>query len=275
MSKKSMSLKSKIKNIAKNKNSKPQIILQNYTFERFLERLSNSKYKNKFILKGGILISAIVGVANRSTMDMDATIKNFPVNELVLENTIKEICNINLNDDFIFTFLDLESIREKDSYNGFRIKLKALYDNSISIPIHIDITTGDAITPKEILYLYKKIFDDDNISIWAYNIETILAEKIETVLSRGELNTRPRDFYDIYILSKTQEFNPALFKSALKMTSKHRNSNYIFQDFDEIINIIENSTSLNDRWIKYTKNYNYAKNISYSDIITAIKNLLN
>ena len=193
MSGKAMSLKAKIRNLAKEKDMSAQVILQNYMFERFLERLSKSDYKDNFILKGGILIASIVGIDNRSTMDMDATIKNYSINIDSITKAITEICNIEISDDVKFYLIGIQSIRDDDIYGGYRAHIKAKYDTIIT-PISIDITTGDVITPKEISYLFKMIFDKETIRVWAYNIETVLAEKVETILQRGELNTRPRDF---------------------------------------------------------------------------------
>lgn len=179
MSGKAMSLKVKIRNLAKKKDMSAQVVLQNYMFERFLERLSKSDYKDKFILKGGMLIAALVGIDNRATMDMDATIKNYPINIDSLIKAISEICSIEIDDDVIFSFIGIESIRDDDAYGGYRVSIRAEYDTIIT-PMQIDITTGDAITPKEVLYLFKMIFEEGSIGIWAYNIETVLAEKVET-----------------------------------------------------------------------------------------------
>jgi len=268
-----MSLKAKIRNLARKKDMSAQVILQNYMFERFLERLSKSAYKDKFILKGGMLIAAIVGIGNRATMDMDATIKNYPIDNDSITKAIREICRISVNDDVTFSFKSIDAIRDDDAYGGFRVSIVSEYD-SIITPMHIDITTGDAITPKEVLYLFKMIFNEGNIGVWAYNIETVLAEKVETILSRGELNTRPRDFYDVYILTKTQSFDILTFKKALESTAEHRETSHIFNDISKRIYEIENSETLKKRWSKYTKDYRYAYNIQYSNIIDALRELV-
>ena len=273
MSSNAMSLKAKIKNLAKKKDMSAQVVLQNYMFERFLERISKSEYKNKLILKGGMLIAAIVGIDNRATMDMDATLKGYPLNEESLLKAINDICSVNVGDDVVFSFIKVEPIREDDDYGGYRASIQSVFDTIIT-PMQIDITTGDAITPREILYSFKMIFDDNTIDIWAYNIETVLAEKYETILRRGEFNTRPRDFYDIYILSKTQDFNKDLFSQAVLETSKHRGTTHIFEDIQKRISVIENSRELKNQWGKYKKNYSYAKNISFEDIACVLKELL-
>lgn len=184
----------------------PQVVLQNYMFERFLERLSNSVYKDNFILKGGMLIAALVGVESRSTMDMDVTIRNFALSTDSLIKAVTEICSIYIDDEVEFMINGIEKIRERDEYDGYRIKLRAEYDTIIT-PLAIDVTTGDVITPRELFYSYEMIFEENTIGIWTYNIETVLAEKVETILQRGELNTRLRDYYDIYILTQTQNFD--------------------------------------------------------------------
>jgi len=269
---KAMSLKAKIRNLARKKDMSAQVVLQNYMFERFLERLSKSAYKDKFILKGGMLIAALVGIDNRATMDMDATIKNYPIDNDSITKAIKEICNISIDDDVTFTFNSVDAIRDDDAYGGYRVGIVSEYDTIIT-PMQIDITTGDAITPKEVLYLFKMIFEEGNIGVWAYNIETVLAEKVETILRRGELNTRPRDFYDVYILTKTQSFDLLVFKEALKSTAAHRETSHIFNDISKRIDEIENSETLKNRWNKYTKDYRYAEGIIYGDIIESLRKL--
>lgn len=270
MNAKAMSLKAKIRNRANKMNMSAQVVLQNYMFERFLERLSKSEYKDMFILKGGMLIAAIVGISNRATMDMDTTIRNYPLNEESISKAIDDICSIPLEDDVMFSVTGMEAIRDDDSYGGFRVNLESNYDTIIT-PMHIDITTGDAITPSEIYYDFQMIFNEGTIGIWAYNIETILAKKFETILRRSEFSTRPRDFYDIYILVKTQMFDDDIFKDAVWKTSSNRGSTHIFVDIKKRIITIENSKTLKNQWNKYTRNYNYAKDISYDDVIGKLK----
>ncbi len=274
MSNKAMSLKAKIRNLAKKNEVSAQVILQNYMFECFLKRLSNSDYKDKFILKGGLLIASLVGLHNRSTMDMDVTIRHYSITLDLLTKTIRDICSIKINDDVKFIFVGIEAIREDDAYyGGYRVSIRAEYD-TIFIPMHIDITSGDVITPNEVLHSFKMIFENNIIRIFAYNIETILAEKVETILRRGELNTRPRDFYDVYILTKTQIFEQSVFKIALKMTAEHRETTYIFNNINKRIADLQKSENLRSRWIKYTKEYRYAEKISYEEIMKVIITLL-
>lgn len=274
MRRKAMSLKAKIRNLAKEKDMSAQVILQNYMFERFLERLSKSIYKDNFILKGGMLIAAIVGIDNRSTMDMDATIKNYPISIDSLTKAITEICDIDINDDVHFSLTGIESIRDDDMYGGFRVGIRADYETIVT-PLAVDITTGDVITPREVFYSFKMIFEEGIIGVWAYNIETVLAEKAETILQRGELNTRPRDYYDIYILTNTQKFDKLVFIEALEETAKHRKTTHIFNDIQNRIKSIESSEILKDRWIKYSENYSYAEDISFEDTVDALRKLIN
>ena len=220
-----------------------------------------------------MLIASIVGISNRATMDMDATIKNHPILLDSLSKTIAEICSIETNDDIVFSLTGIEAIRDDDMYGGYRVSLKAVYDTIIT-PLLIDITTGDVITPKEVSYSFKKLFGEGTINLLAYNIETILAEKVETVLQRAELNTRIRDFYDIYILVNTRDFNQLVFEAALDKTLEHRNTGYIFNDLPDRIKAIETSQQLKSQWIKYTENYPYAKDIGYEDAIKALKRLI-
>jgi predicted nucleotidyltransferase component of viral defense system len=272
MSGKSMSLKAKIRNLANKKDMSAQVVLQNYMFERFLERLSKSTYKDKFILKGGILIAALVGIDNRATMDLDATIKNYSINVESLTSIINEICSVDIDDDVSLSFSGIEAIRDDDAYGGYRVSVVSKYD-TITTHIKIDITTGDVITPKELLYVFKMLFEESGFSVWAYNTETVLAEKVETILRRGELNTRPRDFYDVYILTKTQSLDYSVFVKALKSTAIHRETTHIFDNMGSRLEEISHSEALKSRWLKYTKDYRYADGITYEDVLDVIREL--
>lgn len=271
---KSMSLKAKIRNIAKEKNIPAQVILQNYMFERFLNRLSVSEYKEKFVLKGGILVAAIVGLDNRATMDLDATLKNLPLTPEAIETALKEIFAIDLDDDIAFSLKGISPIREDDIYGGYRVALIAMYE-TISTPMTIDISTGDVITPNPVRYNFTGMFDDElKFEVWAYNIETVLAEKVETILRRNIFNTRPRDFYDVYILITTQTFNKVLFYDALNKTIEHRGTKNQIGNFKDTITIIENSPELKNMWNNYRRQFYYAKDIGFDMIINELINLL-
>jgi len=271
---KAMSLKARIRNIAKQKNIPAQVILQNYMFERLLVRLSVSEYKEKFVLKGGMLVAAIVGLDNRATMDMDTTLKNLPLTPEAIRNALEQICSISLDDDVSFEIGNISPIREDDLYGGYRVMVKAKLDTMLT-PLSIDVSTGDVMTPDAIQYNFSEIFDDGkSYELWAYNIETIMAEKVETILRRGVFNTRPRDFYDTYILATTQKFNIQLFLEALKATANHRGTTEQIADVKGILKNIQESLELQKMWSKYRKQFAYAKDIEYEQIMEVLRTLM-
>lgn len=276
MIKNSMSLKAKINNIAKKEKIAPQVVMQIYMLERLLERISISDYKDNFILKGGMLISSIVGMDSRSTMDMDTTIRGLKLDIENLKNILEKIIEIDINDNIKFNIIDIENIREDDDYGGLRIHLQANLDE-MPIDLKIDITTGDKITYGEINYKYNLLLEERSINIWTYNVETIIAEKYETIIKRNIVNTRIRDFYDIYILihlRNKQNISNKILVEAIRETSKYRETYNIINDKNDveyIINLIKNDKSLQQYWEKYQKNYPYAKDIKYEQIIDSIK----
>ena len=271
---KAMSLKAKIRNIAKQKNIPAQVILQNYMFERLLVRLSASEYKEKFVLKGGMLVAAIVGLDNRATMDLDTTLKNLPLTPEAIRKALGSICNIAFDDGIEFEIGTISPIREDDIYGGYRVMLNARFDTLLT-PLSIDVSTGDAITPHAVQYNFSEIFDDEkSYELWAYNIETVMAEKVETILRRGVFNTRPRDFYDAYILSTTQKYDKSVFSDALKATANHRGTTQQIADVPSILQHIEESPELRAMWDKYRKQFAYASDIEYGQIIAVLKTLL-
>lgn len=271
---KAMSLKAKIRNIAKSKNLPAQVILQNYMFERFLNRLSASEYKEKFVLKGGMLVAAIVGIDNRATMDLDTTLKNLPLTPEAIEKALNEIFEIDLNDDVKFKFKGISPIREDDIYGGYRVALDAIYETIVT-PMTIDVSTGDVITPEAVKYNFTGIFDGElTFEVWAYNIETVLAEKIETILRRSMFNTRPRDFYDAYILITTQNFDKATFTEALDKTIEHRGTRDQINDFASTMEVISESADLQRMWNNYQSQFSYAKDISFEEVCNSIMELL-
>ena len=274
MSSKAMSLKAKIRNYAKDNRIAAQVVLQNYMFERFLARLSLSEYRDKFVIKGGMLIAAIVGLDTRSTMDLDTTLKGLPLTEAKVLEAVEYVSKIDLGDEVSFETVSIDSIRKDDPYGGFRVLINARYDTIIT-PLSIDVSTGDVITPGAVLYKFGGLFDDEvNIKLWGYNIETVMAEKVETILSRGVFNTRPRDYYDAYILSTTQVYDRQLFEDALKATAEHRGSAEKIVDRIGIIEVISESSDLQNIWEKYQKKFTYAGEIEYADIIKALRKLL-
>lgn len=273
--KNAMQLKAIIKNIAKEKHISAQLVMQNFMLERLLERISISKYQRNFILKGGFLIAAMVGIDTRATMDMDATIKGLPVNEQTVRKMFEEICKTELADDVTFSFQNIGKIREGDEYTRYRISLSANYP-PMAVPLKLDITTGDKITPKEIEYQFKLLLEDRNISVLAYNLETIMAEKLETVITRGDQNTRPRDYYDIYILTKLQYSNiePDSLKAAFKATADKRGSAVVVKDYRKIMNTVRNSEVMQRQWKNYQKDFEYATNIVFEETCDAVVQLM-
>jgi predicted nucleotidyltransferase component of viral defense system len=274
--KNAMQLKAIIKNISKEKNISAQLIMQNYMLERLLERISLSRYQSHFILKGGFLIAAMVGLDTRATMDMDATLKGIPVTEETVKQMFLDICEISLDDDVTFSFKKIDEIREGDEYTGYRVSLTGDYP-PMAVPLKLDITTGDKITPKEINYEFNLLLEDRKIKVLAYNLETVMAEKLETIISRGDQNTRPRDFYDVFILHKLQGRNIdySLLKSAMLATSEKRNSANIVGDYKTIIDGVLNNDTMNKYWRGYQKDFSYAKDISFKETCEVIKEIMN
>lgn len=269
-----MSLKARIRNIAKQKNIPAQVVLQNFMFERLLVRLSESSFKEKFVLKGGMLVAAIVGLNNRATMDLDTTLRNLPLTPEAIRSALEQICAVPMDDGVIFEIGSISPIREDDIYGGYRVALNAKFDTLLT-PMTIDVSTGDAITPHAIPYQFSEIFDDEkSYELWAYNIETVLAEKVETILRRGVFNTRPRDFYDAYILAATQKFDKAIFAEALAATAAHRGTTEQITDVPDILRNIEVSPELRNMWEKYRKQFAYAGSITYEMIMKTIEDLV-
>lgn len=270
-----MQLKAFVKKKAAEKNISAQLVMQNYMLERLLERISLSKYKHNFILKGGFLISAIVGLDTRATMDLDTTIKGFTLTHESIREIFAEICAVEVADDVKFELTGVSDIREGDDYPGIRVALKANYP-PISVPLTVDVTTGDVITPREIEYTFSLLFDDRTISVLAYNLETVLSEKIETVLSRSIANTRPRDYYDIYILYalRGSELDEKMLFRALERTTEKRGSHKILEVYADIISEIRASEQLRGFWIKYQHDFEYARDISFDDACDTIQHIM-
>lgn len=267
-----MSFKAIINNIAKENKVSAQSVLQTFMLERLLERISVSKYNNNFILKGGMLISAMLGIDSRTTMDIDTTIKGIKLNKENIKNILKEICDIKINDNVTFEIEKIEFIREDDEYGGYRVTFKANYMNNLPVIMKIDITTGDKITYKEIKYSFELMLEDRKIKLWSYNIETIIAEKFEAIIKRGSLGTRIRDFYDIHMLLNTQfkNINIKILKDAIYLTSKHRNSLEDVLNWRGVVEVLKNDLNMQSKWKRYQKNNFYAQKIEYFDLINSL-----
>ena len=265
-----MQLKAIIRNIAKEKRISAQLVLQNYMLERFLERVSLSPYQDNYIIKGGFLIASMVGLDTRATMDMDATIKGMPVNPETVREMLEAILSVPVEDDVSFELKSIGNIRKDDIYGGFRAALTANY-GKMAIPLKLDITIGDSITPKEIEYEYKLMLEERSIRVLAYNLTTILAEKLEAVISRGDQSTRLRDYYDIYVLTKleSQNIDSVQLKLAIQKTSERRGSLEIMQQYRKILRAVRSSETMKQRWLDYQKDFEYAKGIMFEDTCDA------
>lgn len=272
MKRNTMSFKAIINNMAKENNVVAQSVLQTYMLERLLERISISKYKDNFILKGGMLISAMLGIDSRTTIDMDTTIKGFPLTKDNITNIMDEICNIEIDDNVTLKINKVELIREDDDYGGYRITFETKYNNEMPVIIKIDITTGDKITYKEIEYSFTLMLEDRKIQIWSYNVETIIAEKFEAIVKRGVLSTRIRDYYDVYMLINTQNkiIDKKTLKDAITLTAQHRGTSEIIKDWKKIVEKIANDSKMRQQWKRYQKDNFYAEEIEYKELINAI-----
>ena len=268
----SKQLKDLIRNLSKEVGIEAHVLIRKYMMERFLERVSSSKYNGSFILKGGMLVAAFVGVEARATMDIDTTIKGIPVTIVDMERTITEISNIDLGDNVKFRIKKVSEIMDEAEYSGIRFSMDAVLDGAV-IPLKIDISTGDEITPREIAYSYKLMFEDRTIPIMIYPIETVLAEKLETVISRSITNTRMRDFYDIHILLKSQNINADILALALERTAKKRGNFSLLENAESVLKIVKSDEDMKRLWNIYQKKFKYAGEYTWDEVIHSVREL--
>ena len=268
-------IKGRIKSVAKQNNADARTLMRIYMMERFLERLTQSEYRDNFIIKGGILVTAMIGVAHRSTMDIDTSMKNLNLSAEDALRVVNQVKDIDLDDGVSFEVKDVSNIMDEMEYPGIRVTMNANVGRLIT-PLKIDISTGDVITPRAIEFNYDLLLEDRSISLWSYNLETILAEKLQTVLARGILNTRMRDFYDIRMLLDTYEdkVNKAVLKDAFAATCKKRGTDHLQEQAEEIIKIIEADEQLRVLWRAYQKKYSYAAEIDYASVISGVRKLM-
>lgn len=268
-------IKGRIKSVAKQNNADARTLMRIYMMERFLERLAQSEYRDNFIIKGGILVTAMIGVAHRSTMDIDTSMKNLNLSAEDALRVVNQVKDIDLDDGVSFDVKDVSNIMDEMEYPGIRVTMNANVGRLIT-PLKIDISTGDVITPRAIEFNYDLLLEDRSISLWSYNLETILAEKLQTVLARGILNTRMRDFYDIRMLLDTYEdkVNKAVLKDAFAATCKKRGTDHLQEQAEEIIKIIEADEQLQVLWRAYQKKYSYAAEIDYASVISGVRKLM-
>lgn len=268
----SKQLKDLIRNLSKEVGIEAHVLIRKYMMERFLERVSSSKYNGSFILKGGMLVAAFVGVEARATMDIDTTIKGIPVTMVDMERTITEISNIDLEDNVKFRIKKVSEIMDEAEYSGIRFSMDALLDGAV-IPLKIDISTGDVITPREIAYSYKLMFEDRTIPIMTYPIETVLAEKLETVISRSITNTRMRDFYDIHILLKSQNIDADILALALERTAKKRGNFNLLENVESVLKAVKSDEDMKRLWDIYQKKFKYAGEYTWDEVIHSVSEL--
>lgn len=265
-------LKGSIRSMAAKKNLRAQEVLQMFLFERILERLANSAYKDNFILKGGLLISSMIGIGERTTMDMDTTVRGIQMEEDEIVKAVKEIISVDVGDGINFEYKSIEPIREDDAYNNFRIHLRAKY-GKIDSPMKIDVTTGDVITPAAIQYDFPMLFEDKSVPVMAYTLETILAEKYETILRRNVGTTRARDYYDLHTLfcSRKNEIRPNVLKAAVLHTAKKRDSVKDIEEWQEILDDIKEESLMQGLWDNYVAENQYIGELSFEEVLKTVK----
>ena len=267
-------IKGAIRNISKKTGVNPNSLLQMCLFEGILEKLSKSKYSENFILKGGLLISSLIGVDMRSTMDMDTTLRGIPLNEVSITKILNEILAIEIDADIEYKLIKLSPIRQEDVYEDFCASISCIF-GKINATLNIDITTGDVITPREMNYSYSKILEEGTIPIMTYTIETILAEKFETISSRNITTTRARDFYDLYMIYSIykDKIDKDILRKAIERTSKYRGSFEIVLQHKEIVELFRESETPKELWKKYTQNNPYAKDVDFLDTISVYEEI--
>ncbi|HIR91816.1 MAG TPA: nucleotidyl transferase AbiEii/AbiGii toxin family protein [Candidatus Egerieimonas intestinavium] len=265
-------LKDLIRNLSKKKSADAQILMRNYMMERFLERISLSKYRDRFILKGGMLVAAMVGLDARSTMDLDATVKGINVNVNDVADLIAGIVSVPIDDGVTFQVNKVSEIMDEAEYPGIRVSMTTVFDGVVT-PLKIDISTGDAITPREVRYSFKLMLEDRSIDIWAYNLETVLAEKLETIITRATTNTRMRDFYDIYILEQLHgnTLNAQILHDALLATARKRETEGHLAEAKEVFAEVEGSPVMQQLWTAYRKKFSYAADLEWNIVMKAVR----
>ena len=265
-------LKGTIRSMAAKKNLRAQEVLQMFLFERILERMANSRFKDNFILKGGLLISSMIGITERTTMDMDTTVRGIQMEEDEIVSAVKEIVAIDVEDGIVFEYKGIEPIREEDAYNNFRVHLQAKY-GKIDSPMKIDVTTGDAITPAAIQYDFPMLLEEKSIPVMAYTLETVLAEKYETIIRRNIGSTRARDYYDLHTLyrSRKSSVRPEILKAAVLHTAMKRDSVQDMQDWKEILKDIREEPAMYLLWDNYVAENKYIRELEFHIVLDTVE----
>lgn len=265
-------LKGRIKNMSSGDSKKAEALLRLYFMERFLERVSLSEYKERFILKGGLLASSLIGVDLRTTMDIDTTVRAIPLNEKDVKDIIKSVCDIDIDDQITFEITSSEVIMDEFDYPGVRIHMIGHLEK-IRQAIKIDVSTDDIITPAAIEYDYKLLLEDRSIKILTYNTETLLAEKLQTILQRGLANTRLRDFYDIYEISQKVEYSKEVLSDAFVATCSKRETIYSTNEIESVIDDVKNDSGLQELWKRYKEKNKYVGDISWDEVMQVLYNI--
>ncbi len=267
-------LKDKLRNLAKDNSADAQLLLRNYMMERFLERVASSAYSEKFILKGGMLVTSMVGFNARSTMDIDATVTGATISHDEVQRIIGEVISINLSDGVSFAVTGITDIMDEAEYPGIRVSMNA-YLEDVRVPLKVDISTGDVITPHAVEYSYQLMFEDRSIRLLAYNLETVLAEKLETIIARTTVNTRMRDFYDIHILLKLYhaEIDPAILSEALAATARKRGTSQLMDNAEKVLTVLHDDKEMQALWDNYRGKFNYAADVSWNMVLRSVRQL--
>ena len=267
MSNSIQAIKDKIRKISNEKNVEFNTVMRFYMYDKFIERLAKSKYKDNFVLKGGFYLSKLFGIDNRSTIDIDAMIRKTKFEKENIIKMITEIIDINIDDNTKFEIKKTEPIRDEDEYGGLRITINFSLEN-MKDSFHIDVATGDPIYPGPIDYKYETLIDGNFYKVWSYSLETALAEKIETILTKLETSSRMKDYYDIYLIHKFNVINKTKFKIAIEKTFKKRNFK---ADLITNLNIVKNSKVLKEKWKSYSRKNSYAKDLSFDETIKCLE----
>ena len=271
----SRQLKDKVRNMSGGNSTKAQTLIRNFIMERFLERITLSEYRDNFVLKGGMLVASLIGSDMRATMDIDATVRSLTISMDKAREIIESISAIQLDDGISFSVTRAYNIMEEHDYPGIRFMIEATFDG-LRQTIQVDISTGDGITPAAVMYSYKLMFDDRTIPLYTYNIETLLAEKLETIMARGTANTRMRDFYDIHIImeQKSKDINLVDLHNAFCATSQKRGTSELIPHIDEIISDIRSSISMEKDWNNYKDNNYFVGDLSWSEVVGSVITLV-
>lgn len=268
----SVQLKAKIRNLASGDSTKSQTLLRTFIMERFLERISLSAYRDNFILKGGMLVASLVGLHTRATMDIDTTLRSATLSQEEAVKIVEDVIGVEVDDGVTFAITKVEDVMEGHDYPGVRFVLQATLDR-LRQKIKIDISTGDAITPQAVDYAYKLMFEDRHIKLWAYSVETLLAEKLETIMARGALNTRMRDFYDVHVIATQEKYSLDLLREAFLVTSSRRHTSQMIGEMKSILNIVAQDETMRKLWGNYVRDSFFVENLTWDEVMQSVRNL--